>query len=332
MYKHKDIWTLRAVMVVVISVILLSLTAVMSNASEQSSMVLRQNIQITGATVTIGDVFSGAGDAADIYVANAPQPGQFTTLPLLDVVSIVRQYGLNWERPNGVSRIRVVRKSQLLNPEDLKLILEDAIRRDGGPNRFLLSLYGNFQNIHLPQDVSSADISVGMISLDHRTGRFTTSLNLPTGGYDNRSVNITGRVEELVSVPVLADNASRDDILASNDVTWLDIPKNRLSQNILLSKDLVVGMAARRTLRAGVPLRPTDIQEPVLIRKGTLVAMNIVAGAMRLSTIGRALEDGGKNDIIKIVNIDSHKTIEGLVIGHDNVEILYHGNITGAGQ
>ncbi|MCK5041841.1 MAG: flagellar basal body P-ring formation protein FlgA [Sphingomonadales bacterium] len=332
MIKQTNIWTVRAVMLVVISVVLLSLSVVISSASEVGQMQLRKNIQVTGSTVTLGDVFIGAGDAADVFVTPAPDPGRFITLPLLEVLSIVRQYDLNWDRPAGVSRIRVERKSQLLNPEDIKLIIEDAIHRDGGPNKFFLSLYGNFQNIHMTQGATTADISVNMISLDARTGRFRTSINLPTGGGGYRTVNITGRVEELIGIPVLANNASKDDVISNSDIVWLDMPKNRVSQNILLTDDLLVGMAARRTLRAGTPLRLTDIQEPVLIRKGALVAMVIEAGTMKLTTIGRALEDGGKNDIIKIMNIDSHKTIEGRVVGVDNIQILYHGNITGAGQ
>jgi flagella basal body P-ring formation protein FlgA len=332
MIKKANIWTAKAVMLVLISVMLFSISIADSVANGQKSMVLKSNIKVSGATVTLGDVFLHSGDAYDVFITTAPKPGRFITIPLLEVLSIVRQYDLNWNRPKGVSRIRVERNSKTVNPAEIKYILEDAIRRDGGPDKFFLSLYGNFQNIHMPAESSTANISVNMISLDARTGRFTTSLNLPVGDGEYTSVNITGRVEELVQVPVLVDSAAKDDIITKQDVMWLDMPKNRLNQNILLSSNLIVGMAARRSLRSGVPLRLTDIQEPVLIRKGTLVSMVIIARSMKLSTIGRALEDGGKNDIIKISNIDSHKTVEGRVIGIDNVEILYHGNITGSGQ
>lgn len=336
MIKQNNIWTLKSLMLVVVGIMLFSLSTVASKAettaNDDTSMQLRKNIQITGENITLGDVFTGIGDAADVIIRQAPEPGSFMTIPLLEVLPIVHQYGLNWQRPQGVSRIRVERKSQLLNTHDLKLILRDAIVRDNGPNKFFLTLYGNFQNIHLPADVNTAEVSVNNIALDYRTGRFTTSLNLPMGTGEFRSINITGRIEELVSVPVLAQTANRDDIIGQNDVVWLEMPKQRLSQNILLDSDLLIGMAARRSLRASTPLRPTDIQEPVLIRKGTLVAMVISAGPMKISTIGRALQDGGKDDVIQIVNVDSHQTVEGRVVGQDNVEIIYHGNFAGAGQ
>lgn len=335
MTRTPNIWFIKALILLLSGLVLISFSmhdakAQVLETSEQ--MELRNNIVVTGQTITLGDLFSNAGDAADIYVSNSPQLGKSSSMSVLEILPIVERYELNWQRPVGVSRINIKRRSQILQPQELKLIVRDAILRDGGPNKFIVTLYGNFQNIHLPVDVATNLISVNMVTLDVRTGRFNTTLNLPQGNGEFTVTNLTGRIEELISVPVLSATAVKDDIIRDNDISWVDLPKQRLSQNILLSTDSLIGMAARRTLRADTPLRQTDVQEPVLIRKGTLVAMEIRSGPMRITSMGRALEDGGKNDIIKIVNIDSHKTIEGRVVGTDSVAVLYYGNLTGTGQ
>ena len=109
---------------------------------------------------------------------------------------------------------------------------------------------------------------------------------------------------------MLSRAMAQDEIITEDDIIWRDVAQQRLGQNVVLSTRNIVGQAARRPLRAGVAIRTSDVRKPILIRKGTLITMRIQTGALSLSAVGRAMDDGGEGDIIRIVNIDSHQSVE----------------------
>ena len=67
---------------------------------------LRQDITVSGARVTLGDLFSDAGEAAGVVVARV-QPGQMVVLDATQVQIIARSNGVDWGNPAGLRRITV---------------------------------------------------------------------------------------------------------------------------------------------------------------------------------------------------------------------------------
>jgi flagella basal body P-ring formation protein FlgA len=67
---------------------------------------LRQDITAPTGKVTLGDLFSDAGEAAGIVVARIG-PGQMATLDATQVQIIARSNGVDWGNPAGLRRIIV---------------------------------------------------------------------------------------------------------------------------------------------------------------------------------------------------------------------------------
>jgi flagella basal body P-ring formation protein FlgA len=63
--------------------------------------------------------------------------------------------------------------------------------------------------------------------------------------------------------------------------------------------DAALGMVARRTLRAGQRLTRGDVESPVVVRRGDLVVVRSLAGAIVVRVEARALEDGRVGDVIR---------------------------------
>jgi flagella basal body P-ring formation protein FlgA len=83
----------------------------------------------------------------------------------------------------------------------------------------------------------------------------------------------------------------------------------------------LIGKAARRPLRASLPLRTGDIQEPILVGKNTLVTLVAAGPNLVLTTTGRSLDDGGKGDVIRVMNNQSHKLVQGTVVSANEVRV-----------
>ena len=76
-------------------------------AFADTSVSLRPRIEATGAAVTLGDVFNGAGDVAGRAIAPAPAAGQITRLSTAFLVAAANSAGLSWTPPAGLDAVQV---------------------------------------------------------------------------------------------------------------------------------------------------------------------------------------------------------------------------------
>jgi len=81
----------------------------------------------------------------------------------------------------------------------------------------------------------------------------------------------------------------------------------------------------RRALRARQPLYAYDIKKPVVVKKGELVTLVFALPGIELTAQGQALADGGKGDVIAVLNARSRRTIEGRVSGPGTVAVQAPG-------
>jgi flagella basal body P-ring formation protein FlgA len=125
----------------------------------------------------------------------------------------------------------------------------------------------------------------------------------------------------VTDVPVLARDVAPGDVVRAQDVQWIRLPSDRVSNNIVTTEAGLVGMSPRYPVRTGEPLRMSDMQPPVVVAKGATVDMNYVSGALTLLARGRALQSGAVGDTIDIVNPRSNRTVQGIVEGPNVVRI-----------
>lgn len=77
----------------------------------------------------------------------------------------------------------------------------------------------------------------------------------------------------------------------------------------------VVGREARVSIYAGRPIRPGEIGAPTIIDRNAIVKLSFKLGALVIETEGRALDAGGLGDRIRVMNLDSRRTVSGTVAG-----------------
>lgn len=75
----------------------------------------------------------------------------------------------------------------------------------------------------------------------------------------------------------------------------------------------LIGKVARRTLLPGRAIPLQGLDNPRLIRNGSIVKMIYVDGGLQIETDGAALQDGAIGDVIRLRNVDSGIAVEGRV-------------------
>jgi flagella basal body P-ring formation protein FlgA len=157
--------------------------------------------------------------------------------------------------------------------------------------------------------------------LDRASGRFSVIALLPQGASTPR-LPLTGQVTALAEVPVLRDMVRRGQLVTQDLVDYQLLPAQRLSSGMVADVADLVGQAARRTLHPGRPVRAADLMPPIVVPKNKVVRMVYEVGALRLTARGRALGDGGAGAMIKVLNVDSKRTVDAIVIDNDTVAVV----------
>jgi flagella basal body P-ring formation protein FlgA len=97
-------------------------------------------------------------------------------------------------------------------------------------------------------------------------------------------------------------------------------PKAELGGDVA-TRNHAVGMQARRQLRIGQALRLADLAKPDLVQRDDNVTLIYEAVGLYLTIRGKALEAGTEGDVVNVVNLQSKRTVSGVVIGRDQVAI-----------
>jgi flagella basal body P-ring formation protein FlgA len=82
-----------------------------------------------------------------------------------------------------------------------------------------------------------------------------------------------------------------------------------------------IGQAARQPLRTGQMLRQVDLMKPELVQRNDTVVISYEAPGIILTIRGKAIDAGGEGDTINVLNLQSKRTIQGVVSGPGRVTV-----------
>lgn len=199
-------------------------------------------------------------------------------------------------------------------PESFSDALETALVAEGAPDRLAITLAGSAH--------AGAEPAVLVTSYDVETGRFTAEFTSADGS--RRLVH--GKAEAIVSVPVLVRDMRPGDIIRAADISFRDMPRGRVQRAFITDDAALVGMATRRSMREGDTIRNGDVERPLVVKKGDLVTIIFEAPGISLTARGRAMASGSLGDVIQVVNVQSHRTIDASVTGTGRVAVSTLGD------
>lgn len=127
----------------------------------------------------------------------------------------------------------------------------------------------------------------------------------------------------LVDTPVLVRVIERGAPLATVDFELKPASPNAARGALLPSQ--AAGKEAARRLMAGTAVRQSDLVSPAIVRRGDAVMLIIRAGALSVTTSGRALSGGGIGDPVRVVNLETSRALSAIVEARGRVRIMTSG-------
>jgi flagella basal body P-ring formation protein FlgA len=285
--------------------------------------VLRANVNVSGDVVRIGDVVDNAGNAAQIAIYRAPDLGTTGSLPTAQVLAALRAHQVIGVDTKDLKAISVTRLARTLDSKDIELQVARALeRRNGLGDAANLSLTFDRDVQTLQLDASNTgNLQPVAARYEPRSGRFDVSFEIANdAGSAPIKLRFTGSAVETVEAAVLARGVERNEVLKSSDVLIERRPKAEVG-NDAAGRDNAIGMQARRQLRAGQALRVNDLAKPDLVTRDQNVTLIYESSGLYLTIRGKALEGGTEGDVVNVLNLQSKRTVSGVVVGRGQVSV-----------
>ena len=303
---------------------LLVLTLAASPAA--AAVTLREAVTLDRDQVLVGDLFDGTGEQATQPVGSAPVLGQKNTYDVAALGRVARAYDLDWKAPRLDVKAVVTRASTKVTTPQIQQAISDYVATqlpaDAGRAKLDVQLDRRALDLDLPADAKLGTVKFVDGSYDPASYRFTGTLTVEQGeGRDPVLLALTGRAVPQVDVPIMARRLEAGTVIGETDLDTMTVAADRLGPDLVRTKGELVGKEAKRPLPQGATVAARDLQAAQLVKRGTLVTMIVERGALRITAKGRALTDAAAGQPVRLMNLQSNKTVEGLVDATGDVHI-----------
>lgn len=144
------------------------------------------------------------------------------------------------------------------------------------------------------------------LRLNPPDGRFIARLRMEDGAH----VDIGGRARLQVEAWVPARRIEQGQVITEADLRLSEFPAGFLNLHALRAKEDILGQEARRALLADRPVQSQSLVAPRIVRKGDKVTIRLGGeGGLNITSEGKALEDGARGTMIRVVNTTSNNII-----------------------
>jgi flagellar basal body P-ring formation protein FlgA len=316
--------TMRSFLLALVLLAPSAVTALAQTSEDVIAMpVLRASVTVSGDVVRIGDLLDNAGAAALIAIYRAPDLGTTGSLPTEKVLAALQAHQVIGVDTRDIKSVSVTRLSRPLPAKEIELQVGRALEHRSG--------LGDAANIALTFDRDVRDIQLeasytgplqpASVRYDPRSRRFDISFEISNeAGTTPTNLRFTGTAIETVEAAVLTRDVERNEVLKSSDVIAERRPRVEIGSDAAVRR-LAVGMQMRKQLRAGQALRVSDLAKPDLVQRDDNVTLIYESAGLYLTIRGKAMENGTDGDVVNVLNLQSKRTVSGVVIGRDQVAV-----------
>ncbi|WP_247872015.1 flagellar basal body P-ring formation chaperone FlgA [Azospirillum sp. TSO35-2] len=154
------------------------------------------------------------------------------------------------------------------------------------------------------------------IAFDPKVGLFHAQI--VSGG---RTVELAGRADVEVAMPVPVRRIRPGEVIEAADLTMVRMPLERAGAAFIASADALIGQSPRRQMPAGRLVQVGSVGAPIVVQRNRPVTLVYEDGMLRLAARGRALQEGGVGDLVRVMNIASSTVVTGTVTGAETVSV-----------
>jgi flagella basal body P-ring formation protein FlgA len=286
-----------------------------------TSVTLNPEVETKKFAVRLSDLFAGVPTDIDRDIAQAPPPCKPAVYNEAVLNKLAETYRLDWQAQGAADHVVVTSACTRISNDMIRDAVVENVKVNSNTKGRAIEAALDERNLEvdLPAD-QQPNFRLENFAYDPTNKHFRADLtaDTPRGRY---IVPVTGHVTIKRNVPVLAHRLEGHTAITEADLDWLQVPDERISDDVITEQSQLIGRELRRDVGEGELLRGHDVVPPRLVQRGSLVTMRIKTPFITITAQGKADQDGAEGDVIRVVNTQSNRVVEGTVSGAGTVEI-----------
>ena len=317
---------LRTILVALVALLAVTTSGIAQTTDQPASPArptLKSEAIINGEIVRIGDLIENAGIVASVPIFRAPDLGCTGTVSADTVLDAVRKHALIGVETAGLSEVVVTRASRTIPTSELEEAIKQMLSTRyemGATKDILVSFTRDTRTIYV-EPSAKGEPRVTQIDFDSRSGRFDAVVEIPAATGKRSVVPLSGRAAATVEVATVMQALERGSIVRDADVSMERRARNDVGRDVITRREDIVGLAVRAPLQAGRPIRAAELMKPDLVQRNEAVTLVYEVPGILLTVRGKATESGSKGDVINVLNEQSKRMAQGVIIGPGRVAV-----------
>ena len=287
-------------------------------------------VEVDTADVSLGQMAQITGSASDriehlkrMVLGRSPLAGQTRTLSRDYILLRLRQSGYD---PAALSvrapaTITLTRRAVCISAADLEMMAREYVNANPPFTGSELTITA----VRTPGDVMlpTGDIrhEIQYLPQTRPSGTLPLTVFFMTDGKPVKRVQVTVNVVMVKSVPVTRRPIARYQLIQEDDLMMQAMDVTRLPANTVMAYEEIKGQRARRNIGPRTVLRKDQLEFPPVVKKGDRVQILAQSGGLRITTLGEVKSVGRVGERVRVVNLDSNKSLFARVIDARTVQV-----------
>ncbi|HPN32706.1 MAG TPA: flagellar basal body P-ring formation chaperone FlgA [bacterium] len=277
-------------------------------------------VYVTGDKIYLNDIIPGLGENIYISTASAPGTKKFVTKNYIE--RLIKNNISENISVSGPEKTILERKGQKLDIQKIKTTVMDAIIENlNGIERKDISIEFADLNYAKLLPLGEVDFQISFSKTENFKNSVISYINVLIDGkvFDKLYVRSKVRIWDTV---LRANKLLKWPCkITSNDVYEEKIEITVLRGSIIKSLDELEGKLVKKQILQNEILISENFTDEPLIKRGSEVKIISRCGNITVSAVGTAKENGYKNQLVRVENINSNKIIRGKAIDKNTIVI-----------
>ena len=126
--------------------------------------------------------------------------------------------------------------------------------------------------------------------------------------------SVAARASASVEVLTYARSLAAGEVIQPEDVIWASVQSHLASAGAPQDAEAVIGLQAKRALRAGSPVAQRDLASPQVIARNDMVEVAYLSDGVELTVTGKATRNASAGEAVPILNVQSNRTIDAVAV------------------
>ncbi len=275
----------------------------------EATVVLRADVEAVGREVTLGDIAQVHAGSVEqrraleaIPMCFAPLGGNARTLTRDYVLLKLRQQQVDTGRITlgGADTVRIVSAMARIPADTIVTTVTEAIMAamPWSPEEAVIEPPRSIQDLIVPG--REPTLAVAFPGRPDFLGSTLARVAVYAGGEQIETASYRFNVALYREVYLAATTIPRGTVLERAHLRAERRDVATLGRQYLADPDGIVGLRARRSIRAGTRLTPAMVEAPPLVERGDRVRVRVEGQQFEISVVGQAREAGALGRIIRV--------------------------------